>query len=214
MSYMTISSQEKHNFSLCSCFHTHPTTLLLKILGGTNAWAVPPPQIFLGDRPPVSPRSPPLHNTIKIFWIKYNFQSNKDLCYRPKDRVQHNQIEARLFDLHVTGKLSVNWLHWHVWVHEEATNKSQTFKIIHRRTPFILQASIIKQIYLCYTALLNYILVDCTLALLIPALTLSALLVHFGIIDNILDNTLNKQNKPLQILFLLYHGNVSLTKDM
>src|SRR6218665_2348922 len=31
--YMTISSQEKHNFSLCSCFHAHLTTLLLKILG-------------------------------------------------------------------------------------------------------------------------------------------------------------------------------------
>src|SRR6218665_2389977 len=31
----------KTQFSLCSCFHAHPTTLLLKILGGTNAWAVP-----------------------------------------------------------------------------------------------------------------------------------------------------------------------------
>src|SRR6218665_1856591 len=41
MSYMTISSQENHHFSLCSYFHAHPTTLLLKILGGTNAWAVP-----------------------------------------------------------------------------------------------------------------------------------------------------------------------------
>ena len=59
--YMTISSQEKHNFSLCSCFHAHPTTLLLKILGGTNAWAVPPTSNFWGDRPPQSPpRSPPL----------------------------------------------------------------------------------------------------------------------------------------------------------
>src|SRR6218665_3874911 len=54
MSYMTISSQEKHNFSLCSCFHAHPTTLLLKILGETNAWAVPPPQILGGP----SPQSP------------------------------------------------------------------------------------------------------------------------------------------------------------
>src|SRR6218665_95089 len=56
MSYMTISSQENHHFSLCSCFHAHPTTLLLKILGGTNAWAVPPTSNFGGDRPP----SPPL----------------------------------------------------------------------------------------------------------------------------------------------------------
>src|SRR6218665_2325976 len=54
MSYMTISSQENHNFSLCSFFHAHPTTLLLKILGRTNAWAVPPPQILGGP----SPQSP------------------------------------------------------------------------------------------------------------------------------------------------------------
>src|SRR6218665_1921602 len=54
----------KTQFSLCSCFHAHPTTLLLKILGGTNAWAVPPPQIFGGTVPPVPPvppRSPPLY---------------------------------------------------------------------------------------------------------------------------------------------------------
>src|SRR6218665_1878039 len=55
MLYMTISSQENHHFSLCSYFHAHPTTLLLKILGGTNAWAVPPPQILGGPSP-----SPPL----------------------------------------------------------------------------------------------------------------------------------------------------------
>src|SRR6218665_4021181 len=61
MSYMTISSQEKHNFSLYSCFHAHPTTLLLKILGGgTNAWAVPPPQFFWGASPPSPTRSLPL----------------------------------------------------------------------------------------------------------------------------------------------------------
>src|SRR6218665_2626463 len=55
MSYMTISSQEKHNFSLCSCFHAHLTTLLLKILSG------PPTSNFWGDRPPSPPpRSPPL----------------------------------------------------------------------------------------------------------------------------------------------------------
>src|SRR6218665_603055 len=53
MSYMTIFSQEKHHFSLCSYFHAHPTTLLLKILGGINAWAVPPPQIVWGTVPPV-----------------------------------------------------------------------------------------------------------------------------------------------------------------
>src|SRR6218665_2892668 len=51
MSYMTISSQENHRFSLCSYFHAHPTTLLLKILGGPMH-GPSPPQIFLGDRPP------------------------------------------------------------------------------------------------------------------------------------------------------------------
>jgi len=29
-------------------------------IGGTNAWAVPPPQIWGGTVPPVPPRSPPL----------------------------------------------------------------------------------------------------------------------------------------------------------
>src|SRR6218665_606900 len=54
MSYMTISSQEKHNFSLCSCFHAHPTTLLLKILEGPMHGRSPPPQI-LGEPSPESP---------------------------------------------------------------------------------------------------------------------------------------------------------------
>src|SRR6218665_740905 len=59
MSYMTISSQENHHFSLCSYFHAHPTTLLLKILGGPMH--VPSPHLkFWGDRPPSPPRSPPL----------------------------------------------------------------------------------------------------------------------------------------------------------
>src|SRR6218665_3302670 len=48
------NSQEKHNFSLCSCFHAHPTTLLLKILRGTNAWAVPHLKFWGGP----SPQSP------------------------------------------------------------------------------------------------------------------------------------------------------------
>src|SRR6218665_4155548 len=58
MSYMTISSQEKHNFSLCSCFHAHPTTLLLKILEDQCMGG--PHLKFWGDRPPSPPRSPPL----------------------------------------------------------------------------------------------------------------------------------------------------------
>src|SRR6218665_363152 len=56
MSYMTISSQEKHNFSLCSCFHAHPTTLLLKILGGDQCMGGPPTSNFGGT----VPHSPPL----------------------------------------------------------------------------------------------------------------------------------------------------------
>ena len=41
---------------------SHNTRLLLKILEGTNAWAVPPPQILRGLSPPFprAPRSPPL----------------------------------------------------------------------------------------------------------------------------------------------------------
>src|SRR6218665_1078651 len=60
MSYMTLSSQEKHLFLLCSYFRVHPTKLLLKILGGTDACAVPPTSNFGGAVPPVLPRSPPL----------------------------------------------------------------------------------------------------------------------------------------------------------
>src|SRR6218665_4006689 len=53
---MTISSQEKHNFSLCSCFHAHPTTLLLKILGGPMHGRSPTSNFGRT----VPPRSPPL----------------------------------------------------------------------------------------------------------------------------------------------------------
>src|SRR6218665_2771591 len=82
MSYMTISSQEKHNFSLGSCFHAHSTTLLLKILGGPMHGRSPPPQIFWGARPPSPPRSPPLFapipNTLVlvlycIIWYTYRW---------------------------------------------------------------------------------------------------------------------------------------------
>src|SRR6218665_3094369 len=60
MSYMTISSQENHHFSLCSYFHAHPTTLLLNILGGDQCMGRPPTSNFGGTVPPVPPRSPPL----------------------------------------------------------------------------------------------------------------------------------------------------------
>src|SRR6218665_920404 len=72
MSYMTISSQEKHHFSLFSYFHAHPTTLLLKILGGTKAWAVPPPQILGGTVPSSPPRSPPLLLPLLVLSLCHN----------------------------------------------------------------------------------------------------------------------------------------------
>src|SRR6218665_3777540 len=62
MSYLTLSSQEKHLFLLCSYFHAHPTTLLLQILGGPMHGPSPHLKFFWGDRPPSPPRSPPLHS--------------------------------------------------------------------------------------------------------------------------------------------------------
>src|SRR6218665_2305804 len=52
MSYMTISSQENHHFSLCSYFHAHPTTLLLKILRD-QCMGCPSTSNFGGTVPPV-----------------------------------------------------------------------------------------------------------------------------------------------------------------
>src|SRR6218665_1531140 len=53
MSYMTLSSQEKHPFLLCSYFHAHPTTLLLKILGDQGMGR--PPTSNLGRTVPPVP---------------------------------------------------------------------------------------------------------------------------------------------------------------
>src|SRR6218665_3305759 len=53
MSYMTLSSQQKHLSLLCSYFRAHPTTLLLKILGG-RMHGPSPTSKFGGDRPPQS----------------------------------------------------------------------------------------------------------------------------------------------------------------
>src|SRR6218665_3168112 len=50
MSYMTLSSQEKHLFLLCSYFRAHPTTLLLQILGG-RMHGPSPSQILGGPSP-------------------------------------------------------------------------------------------------------------------------------------------------------------------
>src|SRR6218665_3006695 len=51
-------------FLVSSYFATHPITLLLEIFGGPDAWDVPSPQILGGDRPPVSPKSPPIHRLV------------------------------------------------------------------------------------------------------------------------------------------------------
>src|SRR6218665_3923408 len=62
MSHMTLSSQEQPQFQkknsfttpflLCSYFRAHPTTLLLKILGGRMHGTSPHLKLW-GDRPPV-----------------------------------------------------------------------------------------------------------------------------------------------------------------
>src|SRR6218665_3611572 len=59
----------KTQFSLCSCFHAHPTTLLLKILGGPMHGRSPTSN-FWGDRPPSPPRSPPLRCSVEYDSIK------------------------------------------------------------------------------------------------------------------------------------------------
>src|SRR6218665_820084 len=45
-------------------------------IGGTDAWAVPPPQILGGDRPPSPPRSPPLlPTTLRQLPVGHSFLS-------------------------------------------------------------------------------------------------------------------------------------------
>src|SRR6218665_1364324 len=78
----TTTISEKNSFMtlflLCSYFRTHPTTLLLKILGG-RMHGPPPPQILGGPSPspsrspPLIPSSETLSNTIfsKSIWIFY-----------------------------------------------------------------------------------------------------------------------------------------------
>src|SRR6218665_1773818 len=50
-------------------------------IGGTNAWAVPPPQIFGGTVPPVPPRSPPLAGFM-----------TKSLCKQKRNWFNFNQF--------------------------------------------------------------------------------------------------------------------------
>src|SRR6218665_1066665 len=65
MLYMTISSQENHHFSLFSYFRAHPTTLLLKILGG-RMHGPSPTSNFGGTVPPSPPRFPPLGTVLQL----------------------------------------------------------------------------------------------------------------------------------------------------
>src|SRR6218665_2844788 len=75
MSYMTISSQENHHFSICSYFHSHPTTLLLKILGGPMQGPSPHLKLLGGPSPQSSPTSPPLPWILVsiVFWNYDNY---------------------------------------------------------------------------------------------------------------------------------------------
>src|SRR6218665_2057352 len=51
-------------FLLCSCFRTHPTNTTSQNIGGTDAWAVLPPQSFLGTVPQSPYRSPPVSRSL------------------------------------------------------------------------------------------------------------------------------------------------------
>src|SRR6218665_1448431 len=91
MSYMTISSQEKHNFSLCSCFHAHPTTLLLKILGGKPMHGRShPPQILGG--PPVPLGLRPWRRHTRAYQGKYPCR-NASLAAALAVKSGNNKIE-------------------------------------------------------------------------------------------------------------------------
>src|SRR6218665_268423 len=112
MSYMTISSQEKHNFPLCSCFHAHPTTLLLNNIGGTNAWAVPPPQILGGTVPPVPPRSPPLQVSTRTHSCTHtNKQTNAHM---------HTHIHTHM----------CTHMHTHIYTHLHTPTHIHTHRVV------------------------------------------------------------------------------------
>src|SRR6218665_3016170 len=68
MSYLTLSSQEKHPFLLCSDFRAHHPTTLLKILGGMMHGPSPTSN-FGGDRPPKV--SAPVNRPCDLFTKKH-----------------------------------------------------------------------------------------------------------------------------------------------
>src|SRR6218665_2582982 len=90
MSYMTLSSQEKHLCLLCSYFTAHSTTLLLRILGGRMHGPSPHLKFFRGTVPPQSPQvsapAPTTHNMtsekqLRHFDLQRKFHG---YCARPK----------------------------------------------------------------------------------------------------------------------------------
>src|SRR6218665_2556907 len=65
----------KTQFSLCSCFHAHPTTLLLKILGGGPMHGRSPTSTFGGDRPPVPPGLRPCLSVFLIVHVSQAYRA-------------------------------------------------------------------------------------------------------------------------------------------
>jgi len=68
-----------HLSLLISCFHTHPITLLLEILGKKDAWAVPHLK-FWRDRLPSPPKSPPMYRPSLNYRLRaYSFPLSTNL---------------------------------------------------------------------------------------------------------------------------------------
>src|SRR6218665_3698837 len=72
--YAPFIARKTQFFTLFMLSRTSDNTTSQNI-GGTNAWAVPPPQILEGPSPPVPPRSPPL----QICTDKHNISGKRNL---------------------------------------------------------------------------------------------------------------------------------------
>ena len=99
MSYMTISSQENHHFSLCSYFHAHPTTLLLKILGGPIHGPSPTLQITTAALVALLHHTTEMlktHDYVAIIGTDYS---------KAFDTARHYTLAQILNNLHLPGNL-------------------------------------------------------------------------------------------------------------
>ena len=128
---MTLSSQEKPLFLknscltlflLCSYFRVHPTTLLLNFLKywGTDAWAVPPPQIFRGP----SPQSPlGLRHCWKTTYLASSAVASK--------------LEEGNF-VSFAARTNRSWIHWKLWsrLSTSTTMCPGQFRSLQRTTGF------------------------------------------------------------------------------